>query len=190
MSLSATLGDGVQIEVGGETVVLKPTLRAGIGVLRLHGSFQAAVQRVLEVNTYTIAEVINLGGGRLDGGNLLARGGLMRAAALADALAAYIVILANGGTKPSDAPQAKADASSGETHETYFCRLFKIGTGWMGWTPDQTLDAPIAAIVSAHAGRTEMLGAIFGVDGAKPRNEIPLEDKVRAFFQHVGTRRV
>lgn len=37
-----------------------------------------------------------------------------------------------------------------------------MGTGWLGWPADVTLDTPMALIVQAYEGRVEMLGAIFG----------------------------
>jgi hypothetical protein len=40
--------------------------------------------------------------------------------------------------------------------------LLEIGTGWLGWGYDQTLDTPIQGIEIAHKGRLAMLRAIFG----------------------------
>ena len=37
-----------------------------------------------------------------------------------------------------------------------------MGTGWLGWSADVTLDTHMALIVEAYEGRAEMLGAIFG----------------------------
>lgn len=40
--------------------------------------------------------------------------------------------------------------------------LFEIGTGWLGWTPEDTWSAAPAEIVAAHKGRIALLKAIFG----------------------------
>lgn len=44
----------------------------------------------------------------------------------------------------------------------------RIGTGWIGWTYDQTLDTPLEGILAAYEGRKEMLRAIFGGDEEPP----------------------
>lgn len=38
----------------------------------------------------------------------------------------------------------------------------EVGTGWIGWTEEQTLDTSIPAIEMAYRGRCKMLNAIFG----------------------------
>lgn len=37
-----------------------------------------------------------------------------------------------------------------------------MGTGWIGWTEEQTLNTTMPGIESAHRGRVNMLQAIFG----------------------------
>jgi hypothetical protein len=51
----------------------------------------------------------------------------------------------------------------------------EIGTGWIGWTEEQTLSTRILTILAAHKGRTGMLQAIFG--SGEPE---PPKDKVSA----------
>lgn len=41
-------------------------------------------------------------------------------------------------------------------------QLYSIGTGWLGWTPEDTWAAAPVEIVAAHKGRLAMLKAIFG----------------------------
>jgi hypothetical protein len=53
------------------------------------------------------------------------------------------------------------------SHPEYFDHLFRIGTGWIGWSEEQTLDASMPAIEAAYAGRIELLQAIFG----KPKEQ-------------------
>jgi hypothetical protein len=49
--------------------------------------------------------------------------------------------------------------------EEYFTKLFRIATGWLGWTPEQAWNATPAEIIEAQLGRSEMLAAIFGTKG-------------------------
>jgi hypothetical protein len=46
-------------------------------------------------------------------------------------------------------------------------RLFRIGTGWLGWTPEETWAATPIEIVEAYRGRVEMLCAMNGVEPPK-----------------------
>lgn len=46
-------------------------------------------------------------------------------------------------------------------HE-YHRELFKIATGWLGWSPEQTWDATPAEILAAYDGHVAMLRAIHG----------------------------
>jgi hypothetical protein len=57
--------------------------------------------------------------------------------------------------------------------------------GWIGWTWDQTQDAPLHAIHVAYTGRLKMLHAIFGGDDpTKPKPpEKPRLSLVRQFAE-------
>ncbi len=49
-----------------------------------------------------------------------------------------------------------------------------MGTGWLGWTEQQTLDTSIPAIELAYDGRIEMLKMCFGSgEDAKPKPSGP-----------------
>ena len=48
-----------------------------------------------------------------------------------------------------------------------------MGTGWLGWTAEATLDTHLALIVEAYHGRVEMLGAIFGGGKKGERRQAP-----------------
>lgn len=69
----------------------------------------------------------------------------------------------------------------------YFEHLFKAGTGWLGWTPDVVLAAPISQLELAIAGRRDLLQSIFGAP-EKPR--VPLARKVRGILGMRGTTKV
>ncbi|MEH2469742.1 hypothetical protein V1281_001011 [Nitrobacteraceae bacterium AZCC 2161] len=71
----------------------------------------------------------------------------------------------------------------------YHTRLFRIATGWLGWTPDEAWDATPAEILEAYQGRTEMLAAVFGGkkgsddtthDATKGKIEASIRDELNA----------
>lgn len=48
------------------------------------------------------------------------------------------------------------------SHAEYHAWLFRIGTGWLGWSEADTLDSTLSGIRQAYEGRLELLKAIFG----------------------------
>lgn len=50
-------------------------------------------------------------------------------------------------------------------------RLFEIGTGWLGWTPQETLAATPVEITAAYNGRVDCLKAIFGGSNNEPKTK-------------------
>lgn len=188
MSIAAILGDEVKAKVGGKTVTLRPTLRAGIAALALYGSFSALLRKIDEFDTATIKALTELGAGFPQ--PLLFYGWETQGyEPLQTSLSDYTVILANGGTRP-DYAVTSDEGGAPLSHSDYFAQLFKIGTGWIGWTHEQTLDAPMPAIISALSGRKEMLASIFGSAEGETGNTIPLDEKVQIALSHFGGRKV
>jgi hypothetical protein len=74
-----------------------------------------------------------------------------------DQLLEFVLILA-GAKRKSDEPQTGEPISFQEFHT----KLFQIGTGWLGWTPETTWNATPAEIINAQIGRRAMLTAIYG----------------------------
>lgn len=50
-------------------------------------------------------------------------------------------------------------------------RLFRVGTGWLGWPPAVVLDTPLPQLIEAQRGRVEMLNGIFGGGKDKPATQ-------------------
>ena len=48
------------------------------------------------------------------------------------------------------------------SHADFHAWLFEIGTGWLGWSEEQTLGARITSILAAYKGRLDLLRTIFG----------------------------
>jgi hypothetical protein len=44
----------------------------------------------------------------------------------------------------------------------YHAKLFRLATGWLGWTPEAAYDATPTEITEAYKGRLELLSAVFG----------------------------
>ena len=76
-----------------------------------------------------------------------------------------------GTTKKGDGKPADFDA--------IYRRLYQVGTGCLGWTPEATLAATPLEIGLAFEGRTDMLKAIFG-NKDEPKNVEQTPDMVDA----------
>jgi hypothetical protein len=101
-----TLGIGnVDITLGGETVTLKPSLRAAQQLSRQAGGLTEAIGRVGRLDLDTIVSVIAIGSGKSDrkadveaiGEKVFADG----IASFVEPVALYLVILASGGKPPA-----------------------------------------------------------------------------------------
>lgn len=73
-----------------------------------------------------------------------------------------------------------------EYHEA----LFKIGTGWLGWTPEQTWNATPKEIIVARAGLIDKLRAIHAPtqSDTAPANEITKEEFKALSSKRIGER--
>lgn len=192
MKLGAIIGETVTVQIGGRGFALRPTLRAAIGVLEAGPGYDVALQRLRDGEFgFTLAVFAH---GLDDLAAPPTEADCWEAFVsgyLADDLARFVLILANGGEplKPIDAAETRTGGGEALSHADYLARLFKLGTGWLGWTADQTLDTPMPAIVSAYVGRQDMLRALFGgADAPASRNSIPLDQKLRLAM--AGARKV
>jgi hypothetical protein len=66
----------------------------------------------------------------------------------------------------------------------YHARLFRLGTGWLGWSPETTWQATPKEIIHAYQGRVEMLKAIYGSKDEEKRT--PTERPENAVFDRAG----
>ncbi len=104
-------------------------------------------------------------------------------ARLTTPLLSYLMAIA--GIDPDDAP-ANDNAAKGKTvpFADHLANLYRLGTGWLGWTPKDTLDSTPAEIMEAYKGRLELLRSIFGgeKETPSPASDIPLDDKIKTAF--------
>lgn len=188
--------DEITIRIDGEAFTLRPSLRAAFRLERQFGGFDQLLTKVTDGDLRALIAVIDTCADRrlerttLEG---FTRGGLVQI----EALKAPILDLVTGlagidlDNPPKDDAPAKAQdrASFAEHHQ----RLFRIATGWLGWSPSETWQATPSEIMAAFQGRTELLTAIFGsgeASKAKPDENVTLDDKLRLVIGGIGTRKV
>ena len=160
------------------TAALHPSLRAATSLERRYGGFERLFVGVRDGNLGVMADII-AAGASLSKGQVLELFDrqplgvfLPNIAAL---LAKFLYVLA--GIDPAGSATASAQ-QQGErmTFAEYHAKLYRIATGWLGWSPDQAWNATPAEIMAAYDGRVELLQAIFGkgqADGDTNTTEPP-----------------
>lgn len=170
------LAEEITVFIAGEPVELRPTLRDAIRLERRPGGFAKLIAEIDDLSLSTMAELIDLHDPHPLTINRVHDAGL---ATLQPAVLAYVYALT--GLNP-DAAKGPAKGRTVPMSE-HLAELYRIGTGWLSWDPEVTLDASPAEIVEAFAGRMAMLKAIFGTGkDDKPKDDRPLDEKVRSLF--------
>lgn len=153
----------ITIELNGEAYALRPSLRAAYQLERRH-TYAGTLTAIAETNLNIIADLVELGSGDRDARYALAyeidRNGVAAVARLRLALTAFLAALI--GADEGEADQPAEQSQSALTYAAFYDRLFAIGSGWLGWTPEETWNATPAEILAAHQGRIDLLQAIFG----------------------------
>lgn len=182
------LAEDIAIILAGEVVVLHPALRHAINLQRARpGSFTAVVAALDEGSLTVAADIIRPHHPHPMLLNRIFEAGVDK---LKPALIDYVAACAGIDTGRPKAKQAKVNGTlPTESFADHLVSLFKIGTGWLGWTPNQALDATPAEIRLAYEGRIELLRAIFG-SAEEEADDRPLDDKFRAVFGGFGTTKV
>lgn len=171
MPLRGLLEGHVIVSLGGREVLLRPTIRVAIMLMASPGGIVGCATRVSEYDLDECVAVI-IQAGYLKWSTTTREqiwaSGLEK---VGPKVLHFLLMLSNGGFDPDDHPELKvathsyrkaSAAGTALTLEAYCEWLFNIGTGWIGWSDEQTLDTPMQHIVRARAGRIEMLKAIFG----------------------------
>jgi hypothetical protein len=168
------LADTIRIELAGEAVVLHPALRHAIRLERRPGGFKRLIAEVQDSSLTAACEVIAPHYHHPLLMNRVFDAGLDK---LAEPLTRYVIACAGLDGEANAEPGKGKTVTFGD----YLASLYRIGTGWLGWTPDTTLDSTPHEIMEAHKGRVELLKSIFGgSEDDKPK--AALGDKFRAFF--------
>jgi len=144
-------------------ITLVPTLRAAYRLERKYDGFDKLLHLVSRGNLSAIAVVIREGAGEsavtryLDDAldDMPLHMGIERLALL---VGAFVLALAGADGESPRTPSAAESI----TFEEFHTKLFRIATGWLGWSAEDAWNATPAEIIEAYQGRTEMLAAIFG----------------------------
>jgi hypothetical protein len=155
----------IKIAIAGQEMVLRPTLRAACNLEHRYGGFEALTRAIADGSFTVIADII------LEGAinHPLSRGtlelGLSKSLPKLDALVPQLLsfILALCGIDESKIEQSQSQVTGKlESFADHHTKLFRIATGWLGWTPQEAWNSSPLEIIEAFKGRSEMLGAIFG----------------------------
>lgn len=157
--------DSIYIELAGEAYELRPSLRASMQLVRRHGlpGLLAAVQGF---NVTIIMDMLREAA--IKPSLLLAEIAAIGLGPVRNCLTGPLVefVLAIAGIDPDDTTPPTPTTSKPADPEQVFTDLFKIGTGWLGWSPEEAWNATPAEIIAARAGRTDLitdiLQAVFG----------------------------
>src|ERR1700735_1088675 len=117
------------------SVILRASLRAATTLERRYG-FQTMLDACADCRLSVIADIVEASTDCRDFLATLGNTSLIEVLPkLVEQLPAHILALA-GVDHDSD----KAQQSGGESmpFADYYARLFRIGTGWLGWSPDAT----------------------------------------------------
>ena len=180
------------LTMGGERIILRPSLRAAARLERRYDGFPAIMKALEEASVTVIADLIGeCATAPTTVPTILVEAGMAwRLMPIVPAL--QVLVLGLMGYDP-DAEENQAgddDESARITFAEVHARLFKLATGWLGWTPAQAWAASPAEIRHAYEGRLELLRAVFGggdEQPGKPKRAANLDDKFAALMGHLAT---
>ncbi|CCB65389.1 hypothetical protein [Hyphomicrobium sp. MC1] len=171
-----SLAKSIEIELGAEVLLLRPSLRHALSLeCRPGGGFPGLLSDLQDGSLNAAVEVIKPHYCPRHLPSLV----FDKLNELQSPLTQYVIALT--GIDPDTKPSEGGKTLSFREH---LLNLYKIGTGWLGWTPDVTLDATPSEIMLAYDGRIELLKAVFGTsdaETAEPDGK-ELDAKLKAAF--------
>ncbi len=177
------LADPILVTIADKEIELRPSLRCAMQLERREGSFR---QLMVDIADGSLTAALDIIEPHADGMLFLKNRVLDELPSLKPALIAYV--LRCTGVDPDEKPSTSKSTGKPQPFADYLISLYRIGTGWLGWSPEITLDATPAEIIEANKGRMEMLKAIFGGgEKEKTKDTRPLEEKFRSVFAGIGT---
>lgn len=170
--------DPIMIEIAGEAYELRPSLRAAIHLHRRAGDFATLYKAILSDDVSLAAHAIEEGSGSPEAAadffHAIDDLGVAKAVTpLRDPLLRFVLQLAGHDADADGEPSAATGKPM--PFAEFHAALFGIGTGWLGWSPAETLDATAAEILAAQRGRKafvdQIMAAVFGT--AEPEQPAP-----------------
>lgn len=152
---------------------LQPSLRAAFDIVREFGGLDTALKRVESADLGAMASIIRIASTNKRGVSIFMHNistyGVKHLPLIMPAFERFFFELISNPFG-EDAPKPKGNQPAKPQPELtplqYYKQLFQIGTGVLGWTPEQTWNATLAEITMAYTGRTEfvsdILKSIFG----------------------------
>ncbi|MCD2185227.1 hypothetical protein [Rhizobium sp. GN54] len=182
------VADDIVLSIGGEQEILVPSLRHAMRLERREGGLQLLARDIMDGSLTAAKDILVLHVGDYE--MLPAQILSVDPDELKTALMRFVMQCA--AVDPADAPSKAStpDRPAKSVPFSFFLLdLYRKGTGWLGWTPDDTLDATPLQIVRAMEGRMEMLRAIYGSPDQpeKKAEKQPWDSKVRSIFNGIGT---
>jgi hypothetical protein len=167
--MTTRLASDIVLRHGTLAVTLTPSLRAATLLERLHGGFPALLERVQAFNVTTIIEIINVAAPTAGPILEALRNAPLRT--IRDVTFGPIVQLMSalmmsgddtGNDTGNDTPAKPAPSGKPVAWADLFAQLYKIATGWLGWTPATAWAATIQEITNAFDGLIERIKATSG----------------------------
>ena len=154
-----------EIVIGHETIRLRPTLGAAFRLEQKYHGFHNLFNAVASGSVSALSDVIKEGCGQTS-----ALTDYLDSSSEDDPLVISLdlvirqvctFLLALSG---NDAADVVGDHGIKEqiTYLEYHTKLYRLATGWLGWSPEIAWAATPVEILEAQKGRVEMLKAVFG----------------------------
>lgn len=153
----------VTLAHGGNTVTLRPSLRAAV-TLEARFGFPAMFRALEEGSLTVISEIIRTASSTVQDVAAFLAG--IPGKPLSSFIGATRIPLAElvSMLRPAPDPKAKDVRTSGRLQPwpDFYASLYENATGWLGWTPEQAWNATPNEICRAYAGHVAKLKAIHG----------------------------
>lgn len=185
----------VTIALDDERIHLRPSLRAATRIERQHGGFPAVLRALDECSVTVIADLIReCATAPTNAPALLVAPGLAwRVRPLVPAFEVLVLNLMGADLDAMEKVGAEPDADERTAFAEVHTQLYRLATGWLGWTPAETWAASPREIKQAYEGRVELLRAVFGGGEDKPSDQdraATADERFASGIRAMGTTKV
>ena len=185
------LAEEIFVTLGLETVELRPSLRCALHLERREGGFR---QLLIDIEEGSLTAAVDIVAPHAEDHVFIDQRVLDALPGIKPALVEYVLACAGMDDDRDAKPEGKREGGNVQKSRSfadYLTDLYKYGTGWLGWSPEVTLNATPAEISLAFEGHVEMLKAIHGGgETDKPKDNRPLDEKFRTIFAERGAVKV
>lgn len=185
--------DEITIKIGALPIRLRASLRAAMRLERRQGGFGAIMQRLGDGSLSTAADIIaECSVEHHDVETVL---DVLEHVTLGKVLPLITpslvdLVFALAGLDPDAPASTDAETADAISYAAHHVRLYRIATGWLGWSPAEAWDASPAEILEAYRGRVDLLKAIFGGgdEPEKAKSNLSFGEKAKLAMQSFGTK--